>query len=370
MNWKMHGHRSPLRIQSLFQTYGLLACAIPAFLLVLTGCKTGWEYRDTLKQLYRIDDSGDVVHTQTLKEHSLVYRLLRRVTGPFGYDPAPGEVTVEDPGHLGRTAILGILENLEDDPALMADAVVRFSFLASRAPFDLTRTQALQALGKVLDRYLPPGPPVTDPLQEDTPAVHRAMVQLITGVQEAEGKSERSAPLTPDQKSLRVDRLVRTRYGNPDTLGKALRVLAVLAKDPGEDPPALGTRVVQGIHTLGRALCAKTLESGLRTGRTPAVRAAAAHALGMARTPWAEKILLDRVPRESDPRVLRKVYRSLESYRTPAVARALLITLKTGKTQLEESLALRALTGYTRENLGQNPGTWEDRLRALGVLGE
>jgi len=90
----------------------------------------------------------------------------------------------------------------------------------------------------------------------------------------------------------------------------------------------------------------------------------------MARTPWAEKILLDRVPRESDPRVLRKVYRSLESYRTPAVARALLITLKTGKTQLEESLALRALTGYTRENLGQNPGTWEDRLRALGVLGE
>jgi hypothetical protein len=73
---------------------------------------------------------------------------------------------------------------------------------------------------------------------------------------------------------------------------------------------------------------------------------------------------------ESDPGVLRSAYRSLEAYSTPAVARALLTALKNRKSQLEESLARRALTAYTRENLGQNPEAWEDRLKALGLLTE
>lgn len=369
MNWKMHGHRNHL-LQPLFQTHGLLAGAILVSLLALTGCKTGWEHRDTLKQLYRIDESGEVVHARTLKELNPVVRLLKRVAGPFGLDPSPGEVTVEEPGHLGRTAIFGLSEDLEDDPALTAEAVARFSFLAERAPFDLTRTHALQAIGKVLDRHLSPVPPATEPLEEDLPAIHRTMVQLIAGVQEAGGGSERAVPLTPDQKRDLLDRLVQTRYRSLDALSKALRVLAVLAKNPGNDPPALETRVARGIHTLGRTLCGRTLDSVLRTGRTPAARAAAAHALGKARAPWAEKMLLGQVNRESDPGVLRNVYRSLEAYRTPPVARVLLSVLKTEKTQLEESLARRALIGYTRENLGQDPGAWEARLKALGVLTE
>jgi len=353
-----------------FMRFILLFGMVVHSLLVLGGCKTGWEYNNALKQLYRVEENGIVVHARTIKELHAVNRFISYLIGPFGYDPELDAVDVEDPGQLGRESILALSNCLDDDQTLLAEATARFSFLALRAPFDLTRAQAVKAIGKTLDRHFLRFPPVSNPVRKDEPEIESIMYRLIGQIPQGAEEATRPEPLTNDQKLAFVDTLTRTEFKTLQNAAQGLRTFGFLATGLAEYPRSLGAKILEGIHRTGRTVSRMTLVTVLRSEPKPTVRIAAAEALGRARERWAENLLLGLLKRESDSMVLRKVYRSLESFHTSAVVRALLGVLRKKNSQLEVSLARRALIGFTQENLGDDTVAWEEQLRSRGFLKE
>ncbi|MBN2490814.1 MAG: hypothetical protein JXQ29_08200 [Planctomycetes bacterium] len=333
------------------------------------GCRTGWDHRSTLHQLYIPDESGQLVAASTVKELSSGQCLFRAVLGPFGlYDPVPEEVPVPDPAGLGRTTILELSGLLAGNPALTAFALPEFSELALKAPFELTRAQAVKALGTALDRQIPPLAPLRGATEESAERIGAAVRELIgRDAAEATG-SEAPGTLGEERRRELVHGLATTDYRSIENTRPALKALGLVARFAAGEPESMRGVAEEGIYRLSRTLCRLTLLALLATEQSTVVRGAAAEAIGAAREDWAERALLDLLPAESDPGVIRKVYRSLAEYRTSAVARALIAAWKAQPNSLNATLARRALLEFTREDLGSALDAWENRLAELGYL--
>jgi hypothetical protein len=329
------------------------------------GCRSGWDYRSTLDQLYQTDENGRLYHASTIKELSFFPRALRSVLGPFGlYDPAPVEVPVTDPSTVGRETLLALSHSLDGDPALTAFAVPHFCDLALRAPFELTRAQAVGAIRTALDRQLPRLAPLTNPVEENSEEISEAVRELI-GVESA-GAKEVGTAATPSEERTRVlvQRLATTDYRTPENTRTALKALGLVHRLGAGDPRP----VEEGIYRLSRRLCRLTLLRLVESEKSVVVRGNTAEALRVTGAGWAERALLDMLRTENDPAVIRKVYRSLADYRTPAVARAMLEVFRSRPGSLDATLAKRGLLEFTREDLGRAPEPWEKRLAELGYL--
>jgi len=350
-----------------------------ALLLGLTGCgASGWQYRETLRQLYQVDREGRLQHATTIQQLGWSSRMLKSLLGPFGYDPAPSPVKVQEPGKLGRESILGLSGSLADDPALVAAAMPWFSNLALHAPFSLTRAQAVKAIATALDRQVPRPPPAKDLIEESQASIDQAIMDLVGSYTVVGPDQKAPVPLSPERKLAIVKILATTDYKTLALVRKALMSLGVIARDLSEETVAVQEASVDGIHRLSWTLSRLTLQTVLaRPQEDPVVRGSAAEALSAARAPWAERLLLtvvkpasDPIPlrKESHPRVLRKAYRALSAYRTPRVAQTLIAVVRANPSPLESALARRALTAYTQKDLGDDPDAWEKRLVEMGYL--
>jgi hypothetical protein len=295
-------------------------------------------------------------------------RFLRTFLGPFGYDPRGAETVLDDPGADGRETILRLSSRMEGDPALIAFAIPRFAALALEAPYELTRAQAVVALTTALDRQLPVLPPVAEPFREDA-AAQRSMRRMLLGG-DPDGDEPDFSPqdLAPARRTAVIRYLGETRYRTLKLASNALLTLGYLERFSGGGDRDTRRFVRDGIHRLARTVCRLTLERIQRTEKRDLVRGTAARALAAARQSWAEEMLLKMLLVETEASVLRKVYRSLDAYRTPRVARMLLDVLKSDPDPLRDALARRGLLNYTQQAMGPDPAAWEKRLGELGYL--
>jgi hypothetical protein len=350
-------------------------------LVGMSGCGTsGWQYRETLRHLYQVDREGRMQHAVAIPQLSWSRRLFKTLLGPFGYDPAPSMVTVQEPGKLGRETILGLSDSLTDAPALLAVSMPWFSNLALHAPFSLTRAQAVKAIATALDRQIPRPTPLEDPIEESQASIDRAILDLVGSYAVVRPEQKAPVPISPERKRAIIEILATTDYKTLALNRKALKSLGVVARDLSSETTAVREACVAGIDRLSWTLARMTLQTVLaRPQEDPVVRGAAAEALHVARARWAERLLLSLVSppvepialrKETHPLVLRKAYRALSSYRTPRVARALMAVARSNPSPLEAALVRRALTDYTQKDLGEDLDVWEKRLVELGYLKE
>lgn len=338
-------------------------------LALLSGCgTTGWDDRDTLKDLYPVDTEGRMTQSSQVRELGSGQRFLRTLIGPFGYRPSGSLVKVEDPCALGCETIRSLSTRLDGNTALIAFAIPRFAALALKAPYELTRAQAVTALATALDHQLPSPPPVAEPFIEDPEAL-RTMIRLLLGVDVSRVDEGAEAQGLPTARAVAIIRnLGETRYESLKPTTNALLALGYVSRTTADRDPEVTRYTRDGILRLGRTLCRFTLARILRSEPRDLVRGAAARAMAAARAPWGEEMLLKMLLTETEAPVLRKVYRALDAYRTPHVARRLLEVLKSDPDPLRDALSRRALLNFTQQPMGIDPAAWEKRLRKLGYL--
>ncbi len=325
----------------------------------LCGCATGWDHQKRLNQLFKEEADGSLTLVHTIEEKTLFSYMRGFLVEPLGWKPTYALETVEDPSQDARETIQNLTEDLPEDPLLIARSLPLLSRIALHAPFNLTRAQAVLALRQTLQQALPVHPPLTRTVPEDAAAIDGGISGLLNALKNT------TRPLTPATILPLLDRLIHTDYKTLALTGRSLMTLGILYVHTSTATAGMRPRVVEGIQRLGRTLCRFTL---LRAGEDKGfmVREAVARTLGEVGAPWAVPQLLKMLAEETDTMVLRKVFRSLEAYRTPPVARALVAIMKKPRRPLSLAMARRALTAFTREDLGPNPVKWEQRLQTLG----
>ena len=339
-------------------------------LLFASGCQSGWDDKDTLDQLYRVDENGRLAHTRSIRKPSTFGRIMETILGPFGYEAPRSKDRVNNPGTVAREAILGLSGSLEDNLPLLAFALPLFSDLALHAPFALTRAQALRALADAIECRVGSVPPPAASRTEDAEAINQAILELVGRARPSpDSASPSPGPLTPERQLALVQFLGRIDHATLPTIRSALKALGFAADRFSSGNTAMRASIATGVNRLGRQLARLTVVGVLQKDQDPKVRGETTLVLRAAGEPWAERILLDLLQTEADPLVLRKIIRSLVVYRTPAVARTLLELYRQHPTPLVAALAKRGLLNYTLKDLGRDPAAWEARLRELGYLG-
>lgn len=345
----------------------LLSSAFATVAVVCVGCGSSGltDYR-TLKQLYRVEKDGSLTHASRIDQETFLSRTFGSVMKPFGYDGAYSPVDVEDPGRLSRETIRSLVASFEGDPELIALALPQLSHIALRAPFDLTRAQATWALGRALREHLPEVAARGEPIAENDPRVEAAVRKLfVDDVAAGDGAADQAGPPPSDADAIAaLDVLRRVAFSRDiDTARRAMRVAALYTVSEHATPQARDA-ANETVVSLGRSLAAMTLVRASGRGeRSPIVRSDAAEAFRDARALWAEAALLGMVDGEPDPMVRRKVFRSIEAYRTRRVARRMLAVLIDDKsTPVDRVCARRALVAFTRKDYGDDADAWREPL--------
>ncbi len=339
-----------------------LACV--AFVCVACGSSGVADHR-TLKQLYNVEKDGNLTHAGRIDEETFLSRTFGSVLKPFGYAGAYQTVEVEDPGRVARETIRSLVESFEGNPELLALALPRLSHIAVRAPFDLTRAQATWALGRALRDHLPNVKVDGEPVAENDPSVEAAIKKLLIDEIATDAEAGPGGPPPSDADALAALDLLRRVAFSRDTATarRALRVAALYAAS-AEASAEARAKARETTVVLGRSLVAMTLvRASGRAEASPVVRADAAIAFRDANALWAEAALIAMVDGEPDPTVRRKVFRSIEAYRTRRVARRMLAVLLDDKSPpLDRVCARRALTAFTRKDYGDDADAWREPL--------